>query len=695
MTNYFVDATLGSDSNTGYPYDQAWKTIDKVNSYAFSTGDSVYFKCDETWTGTQLEIDWSGTSIDHVVIGAYYGSGTIVSTLTDLGGLGLTKPIFDGDLTAPSSYGEGLIDVFREDYVTVQDIKIINSAGHGLRFSSLYGQPVSTHGYAYRVDADTCLNSGITWNYSSYGIADSCVINLFAMKYYWSKNSYERNNSTSYSIGQFMWYRTSSTATSGLFECIDDGTTASSPPSFNTSLGSETVDGGVVWVYRGTYTDGWPGCLMASQNSDYWTCQNNTVKNGHGEGIGVYKHSNYATIQQNLVYNTEKLGIYIDGSHDPSILHNLVYGTVDTTYHRYTTPPMMGVGIQINDEHLVSDAAYNATIVGNFVAYCSAGIAIGSSTYGMTGAKIYNNTLVNNNASLWFTQVPVVTNSAIKNNVFWTKNGAPYGHIRLTSGNPSSVDWGYNFWSTSATDQYSGTGDVVAVSPEIYKTTGWDSITAGSLNLSDFGLTDGSPCINTGSNLGSTYDDALDVNNATLPDTVVFTDRDPLWCIGAAEYIEGVGVSSDVFRPTGWAYESGVQAGGTIDFTLENTTWNDPLTDANKQAIIDGSNGTLTTSLAWNTEIRDKAVPGDISRISDTVVRWTVPANNYDNPLSESAHETVNFTIPASVTAAAVEMSDSFLISGEIPVASGSGVLPGGDRQWLWSADGVAIFPVQ
>ncbi len=49
MTTYYVDFTLGDDADSGQTIALAWKTITKVNGSAFNQGDSILFKCRETW----------------------------------------------------------------------------------------------------------------------------------------------------------------------------------------------------------------------------------------------------------------------------------------------------------------------------------------------------------------------------------------------------------------------------------------------------------------------------------------------------------------------------------------------------------------------------------------------------------------------------------------------------------------------
>lgn len=89
---YYVDATSGNDANTGLSPDQAWQTIDKVNSSTFHPADSILFKRGEEWRDTTLYIQWSGAENYPIVFGAY-GSGD--------------KPIFNGADTVISWVATG------------------------------------------------------------------------------------------------------------------------------------------------------------------------------------------------------------------------------------------------------------------------------------------------------------------------------------------------------------------------------------------------------------------------------------------------------------------------------------------------------------------------------------------------------------------------------------------------------------
>ena len=73
MTDYYVDATSGSDASNGLSTAAAWKTINKVNGESFSADDFILFKRGETWR-EQLTVPSSGSDGSPITFGAY-GTG--------------------------------------------------------------------------------------------------------------------------------------------------------------------------------------------------------------------------------------------------------------------------------------------------------------------------------------------------------------------------------------------------------------------------------------------------------------------------------------------------------------------------------------------------------------------------------------------------------------------------------------------
>src|SRR3989344_2919178 len=83
---YFVDATLGDDdARDGLSEANAWKSVAKVNATAFLPGDSILFKCGETWR-EQLVVPNSGAAGNPITFGSYGNC------------IGSNKPVIDGSV---------------------------------------------------------------------------------------------------------------------------------------------------------------------------------------------------------------------------------------------------------------------------------------------------------------------------------------------------------------------------------------------------------------------------------------------------------------------------------------------------------------------------------------------------------------------------------------------------------------------
>lgn len=73
-TNYYVDSMSGSDQNSGTSQNAPWKSLEKVNTTNFVSGDTVNFKRNSIWNQT-LNIKNSGIQGNPITFQAY-GSGT-------------------------------------------------------------------------------------------------------------------------------------------------------------------------------------------------------------------------------------------------------------------------------------------------------------------------------------------------------------------------------------------------------------------------------------------------------------------------------------------------------------------------------------------------------------------------------------------------------------------------------------------
>jgi len=109
---YYVDATGGRDTNSGTTERTAWKTIGKINSVNFTSGDTIKFKRGHTWTDATLTLNRTR-------------SGTRGITVEDYG-IG-AKPRIDGNSVQPIVINHALVDL------TLKNIDISGSDTSGNR----------------------------------------------------------------------------------------------------------------------------------------------------------------------------------------------------------------------------------------------------------------------------------------------------------------------------------------------------------------------------------------------------------------------------------------------------------------------------------------------------------------------------------------------------------------------------------
>jgi hypothetical protein len=72
---YYIDSSAGNDSAAGTSSATAWRSLAKVNGFAFQPGDRISFKRGGSWTGT-LTLSRSGTATNPIVVQAY-GTGNL------------------------------------------------------------------------------------------------------------------------------------------------------------------------------------------------------------------------------------------------------------------------------------------------------------------------------------------------------------------------------------------------------------------------------------------------------------------------------------------------------------------------------------------------------------------------------------------------------------------------------------------
>lgn len=402
-------------------YASPWNSIAQVNSKVFSPGDDVYFKAGTTLTMTaNLLIDWHGTDADPVVIGAYYGDG--------LFGLnGGARPILLGSHTTPipSNENVGLIDYVGVGYITVQDVHVKKSYGIGIQLMQNY------------------FSDG---RRSVYNVVRNCIA--------------EDNGRQGVILARCSY--------SVVEDCLIDG---------SSQIPTVTANG-VRYSGAGIEVTG-----MNRETSVYNVVRGNTVRRA-GESIGNYLGARYTLIENNIVYDIARAGIYAANSRDGIIRNNVVYmsdgiGTPNPLPD-WGRRPLIWVDCE---GHIASMIMVNGgwQIYGNYVAGGSRGIWLqnNANDYGypvyLVDTKVYNNRIVDCDANIYInTDVTGWTGNEIHDNYSFIFT-AGLQHVYGES--PVGVTWADNHYNTTI-DGVSGNAATSAVydDPDLIKTTGWRAL---------------------------------------------------------------------------------------------------------------------------------------------------------------------------------------------------------------------------
>lgn len=472
-TAYYCDLS-DSGSNSDGTFAEPFNSIKDINDKAFSTGDDLYFKADtDEDVDEYLTIDWTGTSGDRVIIGAYDGEGDFDIT-------GSAKPILRGaNQTIPTndSY-TGLIQCISDSitgYFTIQDLDVRESGGQGIRI----------------------------WN-PDYVIIQRCDV-------------YESVNNGI-----------------GLVESHDSEVAYCYTEGCGKTAGSDYGDDGIA----------------VSGNFELGSCYNidihhNEVLEAH-EGIGVYKLCYDITVRHNVVCNNETVDIYIGGGKDIDVCYNLVYGTpnVEPIDPRHTE------GIMSQNESWLQNAhshqyPYNENIAiyGNLIAYKRNGIELATSYPGMvnTDMKVYNNTIIDCDNNIHIANDTGASGNYVYNNLFWCISG---DCTQVNDNDVTGVTWSHNYYNSDPGGNANDNAVIDTDGPVLSKTSGWDSLTPGSVDGTEFALTSSSPCKDTGTDLGTPY------NIGLFTGTDFSTDPPTVATASHLDHGEGTDIGA-------WIYDTG------------------------------------------------------------------------------------------------------------------------------------------
>ena len=344
-TSYYVDPSARSGGNGSYS--RPWNSIDQVNAHRFVKGDDLYFKAGATLEMTdKLTIDWDGSAKDPAIVGAYYGDG-------EFGLGGSSRQILRGSYrrggpNVPSGDYDALIhcSLSGAEYITVQDLALLESYSGGISFSAPTGGGSLSH-----IVAKNCLvrdngRQGISFGATRHSLIEDCVVEEVCQRKIMVAQGRMKN-----------------------------------------------AGAAIVIIGSGDET-----------RSMYNTIRGCTVARAF-EGIGVYRGSTYGLVEDNVVYDVVEMSIYVNNARNATVRNNLVYIPANSWQ---PTQDLHNL-IQMDSEgHIdtIKKLAGGHEVYNNYLAGGRYGIVLASRSNKkgayQTDNKIYNNRIVDCKFSIGF-----------------------------------------------------------------------------------------------------------------------------------------------------------------------------------------------------------------------------------------------------------------------------------------------------
>lgn len=258
-----------------------------------------------------------------------------------------------------------------------------------------------------------------------------------------------------------------------------------------------------------------------------------TVRDSYNEGLNIERYSDNITVEYCQIYGNFQLQLYAVNTTNPTIRYNLIYGTNPNANGWDGT----GEGIYFGNEAQWSqpNVYMNAKVYGNLVANTSNNMWIdGAADTLIHNVFMYNNTLIEATINAFRVEGTTGSGHIFKNNIIWQTDGV----IATVPAGKVTAD--YNLWSRVPDVDVQGANDPTYAVPLTSKTTGWTTLTGGSLDGGEFSLGSASTAVDAGKSLDTVYSKIPDCNVSVWSGAVKLrnqTDQGSGWEIGADVHV--------------------------------------------------------------------------------------------------------------------------------------------------------------
>jgi len=572
--DYYVDAAGGNDSNAGTSTSAAWRTIAKVNARTFSPGDRILLRRGQVWR-EQLIVPSSGVSGRPITFGAY-GSGNrpvLKGTALPTGWTSQSSTVWRGSLSAAPN------QVF---FSGVRGTKVGGvSSVNGARKWYWSGGVL----YVYSTsNPGSTVEASVRPSTRSYGL-----LHVVGREHV-NIESIEVTQSASFGLYIKAPSRYVTVRDCDVSHALDGGLVA--PSSGGVGPTQLTVEDCLVHHNNGGFKEGAPGTAtyhegLTMENVDGFVIRRTKVYSNYMEGSNFKRGARNGLIEHCDLYANDLINQYIEGATNIEIRYNRIY---DCSYNAG-----IEFGMETNTNH--ND---NVRIHHNVFWNNSGGVSFwaGSFTGQHRNIRIENNTFFGNWEAIRWKAGATDNYSGtnyIRNNLIWQNGSSNRAIWDYTSGSQaiSRTTISHNAFQQGAATATTGSNARVISDP--YFTN------AGSR---DFRLRTGSPCINTGANIGWT----ADLTGVSIPQGGTAD-------IGAYEFGSGgtttsytlsvSGTNGAVTRtPNQTSYTAGqtvtLQATANSGYTFAG--WSGALTGStNPATVVMDSNKSITANFTANT----------------------------------------------------------------------------------------------